>query len=264
MNTYFFDVDGVLSNLSQEVNKELIVKLSDHLLDGEPVGLISGRGLVWQLEHVVKPIENYIATHEKNNGHVIDNLFVSGEFGGVSILHKNGERITKINSEVSMPSDMRQKLMDVARDYDKIVFVEIEKQTMFSSAKRIPIDIELFRLRKPEMIAWLGEVVKQYPDFEIHSDRFSINIKHKKADKRYATGQVVTWLDDRGLHPDHYFAFGDSISDLDIGVELFARKLPMEFIFVGRKEELEGQKIEFPYTVTNADFDLGTLEYLNK
>lgn len=264
MNAYFFDVDGVLSGLKREINLELIGKLAHIIMGGEPLGLISGRGLMWQVEHVVKPLEDYVSRKENDYTHIIDNLFVSGEFGGVSILHKYGERITTIDETVTLPADLRQRLIDLAGQYSDIVFAETEKQTMMSMPSKQHISEDSFRKLKPEVIARCQELIQNNPAFEIHSDRFSINIKHKKADKRYATGQVVDWLSSKGLHPHKFFAFGDSISDLDIGVELYERNLPMEFVFVGRKEELDGQNIRFPYVVTKEDFDLGTLEYFAK
>jgi hydroxymethylpyrimidine pyrophosphatase-like HAD family hydrolase len=264
MNAYFFDVDGVLTNLEQKTNPDLIAKLSRILMDGNVLAFISGRGFTTQIRMVVKPIEDYIAKHSPESKHRIDNLFVSGEFGGVNLLHKNGARISSIDDAVALPEALRQKLTTTAEPYLDILLVETDKQTMFSSPKKPTAPMDEFNAIKKELEAKYQKVLQDYQEFTLLSDRYSINIKHKKATKRYATAQVLTWLLEKGVHPQHYYAFGDSFSDLDIGEELFARNLPMDFIFVGQKHELEGLTIKFPYSITNEDFDLGTLEFLSK
>jgi hydroxymethylpyrimidine pyrophosphatase-like HAD family hydrolase len=264
MNAYFFDVDGVLTNLQQETNKELTTKLSHILIDGDVLGLISGRSVTTQIRMVVESIEKYMASHSLENKHLIDNLFVSGEFGGASVMHKNGERIGRIDKKLALPQDLREKLTAAAEPYLDSLFIETDKQTMFSSPKKPVTDMEAFSAAKPELVAKYEKILLNYPEFKVLTDRYSINVKHKRATKRFATEQVLDWLKEKGGRPEQYFAFGDSISDLDIGEELYARDLPMEFIFVGKKHELKGITITFPISITNEDFDKGTLEFLNK
>lgn len=264
MNAYFFDVDGVLTNLGQVINPELVKKLSHILMNSDMLGLISGRGFDWQVENVVKPIEMYVNEHSERSKELIDNFFVSAEFGGASVLHKNGERIQKIDESIVLVHDLRKKLHDIADEFSNIVLVETDKKTMFSSPKKPSVALDAFNAIKSDLVLKYEDLVRNYPDLEIHTDRYSVNVKHKNATKRHATIEVLEWLEEKGVKPERYYAFGDSVSDLDIGEALFERNLPMEFVFVGQEEELKGHQVRFPYIVTKADFDEGTLEFLNK
>jgi hydroxymethylpyrimidine pyrophosphatase-like HAD family hydrolase len=264
MNAYFFDVDGVLSNNQFAVSKEIIAKLAQILIDENVLALISGRSFDTQIKMVVEPLEAYVAKHSPQSSKFIDNLFISAEFGGASLYHKNGKRIGSVDKLVALPQELRNQLTKAAEPYLDIVNVEADKQTMYSSPKKPQADLKSFTKVKPELVATYEKILADYPKFKVLTDRYSVNVKHINANKRFGTEHVLEWLIKKRLQPQQYYAFGDSVSDLEIGEALFARDLPMEFIFVGERHELDGLTITFPYIITNEDFDLGTLEYLEK
>lgn len=265
MNAYLFDVDGVLTDIKNRVvdKEELIAQIISKLQNGEPVGFITGRGLDWLSENAINALEAYI--NDKNlDVKLLNNLYVSGEFGGVSMMHVNGERKIIVDENFAIPKNLREKLIEKIREYKDVVYPETEKQTMVSAPSYPETAERLFNEKKHEIIESLKKIIEGHNEFEVHSDRYAINVKNKKADKHHATSLFIDWLKVKQFMPDKYFAFGDSISDLEIGQELYDRGLDMEFIFVGKAEELEGKNIQFPYIVTQADFDAGTLEYLTK
>src|SRR6266550_860435 len=102
MNVYLFDVDGVLTNTQQldEINPEVFPLLANLLIRGVPIGFISGRGMIWMRAKLIKAIEKYIEKHPTLDKTVLDLIYVSGEFGGVTCIHKNTERKESINQDL--------------------------------------------------------------------------------------------------------------------------------------------------------------------
>jgi histidinol phosphatase-like enzyme len=102
---------------------------------------------------------------------------------------------------------------------------------------------------------------------EIHEDRIAINIKRKISNKMFATKQFLAWLSYKNLHPEKFKAFGDAVSDLEIGHELRKNNLNFDFIYVGNPKDIKHQ-INFPIISTLEKFgketDEGTLDYLKQ
>jgi hydroxymethylpyrimidine pyrophosphatase-like HAD family hydrolase len=264
-SAWLFDVDGVLSNVQTRTitQMELVAILIDKLQKGDPVALITGRGLTALQTMVIQPLKNFVKENEIDE-HILHLLFVSGEFGGVRLLHTNGNPVVSVDHNISLPEDLKKQLIAATKEYEDVIYFETKKQTMLSLPSYPHTADTTFVEKKDEIIAALRKITAKHPEIEVHSDRYAINIKNKKANKHYSTSQFLNWLEEKKLSPDHYFAFGDSISDLEIGQELYDRNLPAEFIFVGREHELEGIHIPFSYSITSADFDEGTVEYLTQ
>jgi HAD superfamily hydrolase (TIGR01484 family) len=265
MNAYLFDVDGVLNNArSHKINPELITILINKLLEGVPLGFISGRGLLWLRSGVVKVLENYLNDHPGFKKNILDNVYISGEFGGATCIHENGIRKEFVNKEFTIPEEVKRGLHLVSFQYSDYVFVVTEKQTTFTVVANEHIKEEDFQARKNDMIEDYKQIIAPYPELEVHSDRVAINIRYKKANKGYATDMFLSWLKEKGFAPEKYIVFGDSPSDLEMGEELQKRQLPFEFIFVGEQSELGNTKPQFPLTITKGHCDEGTLEYFSQ
>ena len=264
MNAYIFDVDGVLNNMqTRKITKPEVIPLLVSLLqNGSPLSFISGRGLLSLRSQVIKLIEEYVDKHPTLDKHILDQIYVSGEFGGVSCVHVNGVRHEAINHDLIIPEEIRRGLHLIAFQYADYAFVATEKQTVFTVVGNPELKEEEFQQQKKTIIDDFKKVTNPYPELEVHSDRMAINIRHKKANKSYATDLFLSWLKEKGVTPEKYFVFGDSPSDLEMGTELDRQKLPFEFIYVGEKSELNESKHTFPVTVTKGYCDEGTVEYL--
>jgi len=263
MNTYLFDIDGVLTNLRtpEVIQPKIFTILISFLKKGIPLGFISGRGMWWLRTEFIKKMESYVAVHQLDKN-ILDLLYVSGEFGVVKALHINGERIETMDEKFIIPQKVREKLTSYAERFKDIVFVE-EKQTVFTLRSNFDIKEEILKKHKQDIITGLEKILQDYPEIEVLSDKIAINIRYKKANKTLATDNFISWLNEKGFYPEKYFVFGDSQTDLEMGLELQKQKLSFEFIYVGDLEELDASKDTFPVIATSNHGDEGTIEYLS-
>lgn len=266
MNAYLFDVDGVLNNpkMGLAVGPEVIALLTSFLQRGEPVGLISGRSLKWQVADVVKPMEKYIDENEATTPEIIDNLFVSGEFGIASIIHENTKRKILIDKVLEVPALFEPALEEASKEFMHKVFREIDKEHTFTLVSNHDLTREEFLKVRSEIADKFRKIVADNPDIEVHEDRTAVNVRNKRANKRTATEHFLTWLAEKHVNPGKFYVFGDSISDLEMGTELHSRNLPFEFIFVGDHEDMHDRVLNFPVTLTNHHAVKGTLEYFKQ
>lgn len=262
MNAYIFDVDGVITDsVEKKITKlELIDILAQKLQQHTHVAFISGRGIQWLQNQVVSVLERYFDEHQKMDKKLLDNLYVSGEFGGVSALHSLGIREEFINPDFGIPDELRTTLNTIGQTFSYFARIEHDKQTQFTMEANSGND---FFGEEGEKIAdSLRREIIDYPNLEVHVDRIGMNVKNKDANKRYAIVQYLQWAAKKGFAAEKYYVFGDSASDLEMGEELHHQGKKFEFIFVGNKEDLNNKSFEFAVTITKGHCDAGTLEYL--
>ena len=265
MNAYLFDVDGVLNNSrSTIINQQFIPILIKKLYEGHILGIISGRSMLWLRAEIVKAFENYLNDHPGFNQKLIDNLYVSGEFGGVFCVHIDGKRKESVNKHFAIPEEIKRGLHLISFQYSDYVFIVEDKQTIFSAVAKENVTEKEFHLRKNDMIEDFKQVIASDPELEVHSDRIAINIRNKQANKSYATDMFLNWLKEKGLSPEKFIVFGDSPTDLEMGEELHRQQKQFDFIYVGDKSEIAHTNQKFQVTVTNGNLDEGTLEYLKQ
>lgn len=266
MNAYLFDVDGVITDpVTRNISKQqLVTHLITLLQKGNPIGIISGRGLIWLRSRIVKVLENYLNDHPGLDNSMLDNVYVSGEFNGVVCIHKNGERQEFVNREQAIPEEVKSGLHLIAFQFSEYVFVDQEKQTIFTVQANSSVNEKEFQMYKNDIFAGFEQVIASYPDLEVHADRLAINIRNKKANKHYATQQFLMWLSKKGLKPEKFYVFGDNPSDLEMGTALYEQGLIFEFVFVGETNELSKEIFPFNIIVTKGHCDTGTLEYLTE
>ncbi len=264
LSTYIFDVDGVITSPVEKkiIEMDLIEILALKLQKNMPIAFISGRGLEWLKVQVVEVLEKYLDAHPQMDKKMLDNLYVSGEFGGVYALHRDGERVVRYNAEFSMPKVLRARLNKVAFQFADIGFVEHEKQIQFTIEAKKGKDY--FKDGGDKIVEVLRKELKAYPDFAASYDRIGMNVKHKKANKRYAIKQYLDWMHEKGFSPHNFYVFGDSPSDLEMGDELFTQKKKVSFIFVGNKHDIADKEVQFPLAFTKEHCDKGTLEFLRE
>lgn len=266
MKAYIFDIDGVLTNphKTDEVNPQLIPLLVAKLNEGKPLGLISGRPLSWEITEVVEKIERYVMENPMFVPTILDNLFVSGEFGSTAAIHVEGKRKEIIDQEKALPKELVQKLEEVTRQFREYAAFDSAKLTMFTVYSNGTVPLHVFKEHKKDIIPVIKQVVGDNPEIEVHEDQVSINVKNKLATKHVATAQFLKWLAEKKIVPVHFYAFGDSASDLEIGQELFDQKVPATFVFVGERGTIEHKPVSFPIIFTENHYDEGTLDYLNQ
>jgi hypothetical protein len=257
---WVFDVDGVITNPQTKridgfgICDELISKLQKH----EPVALITGRAYNWVTNRVVNQIEGML--QDKS---ILDNLFISAEFGGFYSQYENGERKELINEQLSLPAEIPPEVKKIVEnEYSDTMFVDPDKKTMVSVEMRDNHSVEDFKSSQKKLSVEIQNILNQYDKdskLEIHEDTIATNIRNKSSNKKNAAEQMLKWLSDKGIRPQKYLVFGDSRGDIEIAQDIYENNLPIEFIYVG-KEEIP--IVNFPVKITKKNFEKGTLEYL--
>lgn len=266
MQAYLFDVDGVITDpVKREITKpELITQLLALLQQGSPIAFISGRGLIWMRSRVIKVLEKYLDDHPVLDRNALDNLYISGEFGGVSAVYQQGQRQEEVNKALMIPQGVRSMLEMKAQSFIEYVFVDIEKQTQFTVEANFNKNTNLMDDHGDDIADDFRTVIQGQPELEVQVDRIAVNVKNKQANKRYATDQFLQWLANKNFQPEKYIVFGDSPTDLEIGEQLQAKNLPFDFVYVGEKTDLAESNPQFSIHITNAHCDVGTVEFLTK
>lgn len=259
---WIFDVDGVLVHLEKRevVEKELIVYILSLLKKGDLVAFVSGRSTQWQKDNVVRLLkENADKTDFPLSS--FDNIFLSGEFGGTKIHFKHGVEIDDLNETHRVPAEVLKDLHKAAKPYLSHFVIE-PKQTIFTL---FTTSFATFGKDKEKLGEKLKQVLEKHGrenNIEVHADTTAINVKYKDATKLYATEQVLRWAERKGATPTHFYGFGDSFSDLEIGEALQKQKKPFTFVYVGDPDKLPAD-LSFPVTTTYERYDKGTLEFLS-
>lgn len=213
------------------------------------------------MKRVVPLIKQSIESNED-----LDNLYVSGEFGGSYVLWENGEEKHFIDPNIKVPQPLIEEAIAMTINFSSSHFVDTDKETMVSLEMNDGMTVEEFKPEQMKLANELKKIKDKYDadgKFEVHVDRIATNIRDKGANKSYATKQVVEWINTRLKNkPNLYIALGDSKSDLEIPKELQRLDLPFEFVFVGGYEQLQGQTIEFPINITKNYCDDGVVEFI--
>lgn len=255
-HVFLFDCDGVLTNKNQETNRDVLKKIAGLVERGNLVAFITGRSVDWTKKEVLSPLENLII-----NKSFLENIRTAAEFGGVDLTFKDSEEKIHIEKDLVIPQELRKEADKITSGFDKTTWVEL-KQTVASYACIPGGSVDNFKEDQKELAKKLEELLKDKglnSDFEVQTDLLGTNIRNRQLNKLFATKKVTEWVDSKITTPSHFYAFGDSKSDLEMADELKRQNRDFDFIFVG-EEKIQP---DFEAKFTEKKLDQGTLEYLN-
>lgn len=272
-NAWLFDIDGVITHPEAKavVEKGIITEILARLQRREPVAIVTGRALPWVEERVVSELSQQIEDQQLPRA-LLDNLYVSGEFGGSTITFSNGEAFHHVDPNISLPPAVIAGAKEITERHSDILFTDSDKQTQYTSELQHGITVEDFHSGPRDVIAQeyrdlLSKLANEGLDvsnIEVHTDRIAINIKNRNSNKSYATKQFMEWLKQKQVQVNRFHAFGDSPSDLEMGDELYRRAAAFDFYYVGNPVEIAGRMtkfwVKFPHT--EAKVDKATAEIL--
>ncbi len=256
---YIFDCDGVITDLySFQPNMQVIERISSLIDRDETVGFITGRSTSWIKKNVLAPLGK--AVLNKQN---LEKIYFACEFGGRTITFENGEEIIGQNHESDIPRELRKETLEVFSSYKDSMWHE-EKDTLLTFVVNSGFPIDKYHELQKTLIAAFEKILAStpgYKDFVINTDSVAVNIRHKSATKDKAVMRFISFLGSRA-NVEKAIVFGDSQSDTEM-VEALQDKYEVDFVFVGKKEELDASKIKANIIYTEAKYDQGTLEYLD-
>lgn len=260
---WVFDVDGVITDpIEKRIAKpEILDFIVKKLKQKEPVAFLTGRAMSWMEERVLPAIE--VGTKDNN---LLDNLYVSAEFGGLLITYEQGVKKTFVNSDIIPPKEIVEHASEIAGRYSNSMFIDRAKRTHFTLEMNDGSDFAKFKEDQEKLDEEFRQLIKRYgleSQFEILSDRIASSIRDKRINKRFAVKELLKWLKLKKINPGKFMVFGDSKADLEMGEELAINGLDQEFVFVGEKNQVDSSKYSFTIIITNHKCDAGTLEFLS-
>lgn len=293
---YMFDVDGPIVEPGTETvtHPEILTGIIDELRAGRPVALITGRGTEWltkdessgykdhnQQAGVVSQLEAQVGDGERA---LLDNLFVSAEFGGDTLTFENGKKVEHQNEEISLPSTLVDTVGQLISDrYSQTMMNEPKKsmitakvasETSLASSGKTFAD---FKREQGELAGEIDRILKitgQDDRLEVHQDRIATNVRDRRLNKVFATKEVLKWMREKGFDPQSFVVFADSKGDFEIADALVddpdiqARNLGVKVLFVGNEDQVTDIRSKNPkYEVEvrdNADLTQGTADFMRE
>lgn len=257
-HAWLFDVDGVITNPeTRKPDSEVVSEIRKKLASGQPVAIITGRSFEWLDDTLLRDFE--AETEDKST---LDNLFVSTEFGGMHMDYTGGKRNEPREEDQRIPEDVAIEAKKEIEKNRNTVFLDTSKRTTLTAEMNHRTIVDDFKPVGRDLFATFQKILseKNASDFVAHLDTIAVNIRHKNANKSYATAQALKWVRVKGMKPESYYVFGDSPSDIEMGEELERENLPFEFVYVGKKKP--DQKVNFPITFTGGNYEKDTAVFL--
>jgi hydroxymethylpyrimidine pyrophosphatase-like HAD family hydrolase len=264
-NAYLFDVDGPLTDPNERrvTEPELLTIVAEKLKSGEPVGLNTGRSAEWVMKRFLEPLRS-----ELDDPADLENFIVIGEKGGTWVtFDKDGEAEPGQSGQLEVPDDVRQSVLDLIEqnpEYREVMTVDNRRDTMLSIIMNKGVDIDEFDLRR----ATLGEEIRQILEANDVDDTFAvdyttiaIDIENRHVGKDVGSERFLEFLRVREVRPEHFVAFGDSVSDIEMADELERKGQDVTFVYVGQGDVTNGDSRKYEI-VQEPGFSSGTLRYL--
>lgn len=259
---WIFDVDGVITNkLTQRANPKIVKIISSLIIAGDPVAFITGRSISWLKKELINDLEKHLGDLIS-----LSNVYAVAEFGGVHLEYDYGKEKIKIEKTLLPPRVFRKEVENIIDDFSDVMWIE-EKQTITTVTAKIGYPTEKFREKQKILIGRLKGLLEKYnlsKNYKVQADPFATNVRNKKLNKSSSVTEVLRWLEQKNIKINKFYIFGDALSDTEMAVELYRMKKEFIFIYVGYKEDLDGEKFPFDINYTMRKFDEGTLEYLER
>ncbi|MDP2628884.1 MAG: HAD hydrolase family protein [Nanoarchaeota archaeon] len=256
------DVDGVITDPKEKriTEPEILDEIVKRLEKGEPVGLNTGRSLVWMIDRVINPLLEKVKDKK-----TLKNFFASGEKGGTWITFDgNGEMQHHKDGSISVPESLQDKVRNLINsEFSESMFYDETKETMISTEMKDGYPIEEYSNHQIILNEKLQKLVDEDSSgkpLKVDPTTIATDIENKHVGKGFAVERMIEWLKNLGIEPQRFVTFGDSLSDIPMAEKLRSLNKKVELAFVGKSEI----KKSFPFPIIRPKkfFGKGTLEVL--
>ena len=164
---WMFDIDGVITNPeTKKVERpEIIDFIIGRLSLDEPVALITGRALPWVMQNVI-PV---VMQSTIDNPALLDNFFVSAEFGGATATWKNGLKKTAVNNTLRLPRALVAEIKLAGENFPKH-FMEPDRESMVTFQKIDEIPTDEFKKVQSELANLFHAIVDSHGLYSSYSN----------------------------------------------------------------------------------------------
>lgn len=259
MNTWIFDVDGVLVDpVTKTADTDVLPFLVKILEKGDFLALNTGRSLSWTEEKILSPLLDLATNHE-----LFKNIFVVCEMGNVLVTFENNGWNKKLLDN-PLPEDLQEKMRTLAEEYKESVFYDASKETMISIEMRDGYDIKKFEGIVKDLYEKVEEILRtSYHSMELRVDatQIALDVQYEDAGKQLGAERIEDFMLERAIKPEEIYTFGDSPSDTQMA-EGLQDKYKVTFVYVGDKTKLNTDNLTCEMVYPGEKFTKGTLEFL--
>lgn len=260
-----FDIDGVITEpVTGKVELAVVQSIVEILERGEPVAFNTGRGLNWVLRDILPHFEVSISKRS-----VMNKLCIVYQKGAFRItFNEAGEQERPVAApDILLPPDsLRTEVGElIDTKYSTTMFPGEEKEAVLSPQMKSGTDFASFKAEQARLVDDLRALLLRYgleTQFRIDPTRIATDVEDKRLGKALGSRQVLLWLEEQKLQPQHFITFGDSRSDVGMAEEMYRNGFSVELVFVGGKEQLQNMQLPFPVSFTRNVCEKGTVEYL--
>lgn len=262
---WLFDIDGVLTDpeIKRVTLPGIFNELVSRLKKGEPIGLNTGRSLDFIITQILNPLELVIM--DKN---LLCNIIAVGEKGAAWIMYDaSGEKTIHQDPSVCVPRELQIAIRELVSKppYSETMFYDETKRTMISIELKEGKTIAEFKNSQQALKKALQVILSDKHlenDMRIDPTRIATDVESKYVGKALGARKFIELLNEKGVSPERYIGFGDSVSDYEMFEELIRLGKKSQFVFVGGREHLIGKKDLALVEFTKELVDKGTLQYL--
>lgn len=260
-NAWIFDIDGVLTDLNtRTVSEELLSIIAKINARGEPVAFVTGRSYVWVEKRVLDPL--------KKHGNInFPLIFISCEKGGVKVTFKNGEPKVEVNQKLAVPQKIQEELKKLVKEeFSETMFYD-PKLTMATTEAKEDVSNARFRKNQKELDTKLIQLIDKYNlkgALKLDSASIATDVENVNVGKGIGANDVLDWLADKSIIPDHFYTFGDREGDIEVPTILHSKGFNVTCVFTGGVAQLKTHKYPFELIITSQLHERGVLHFFNR
>ena len=261
----FFDIDGVITEpVTGEVEPLVIKEIVAILERGEPVAFNTGRGLNWVLRDILPHFE--VRVSKKSILSRLCIVYQKGAFR-VTFDEKGVQEKPVVAPGIALlPNSFREEALRLlSQKYSETMYPGEEKEALLSPQYKPGSDFGQYKADQLRLVDELQAMLQRYglyDQFRVDPTRIATDVEDRHLGKALGAQRVLEWLKEQGLRPSYFITLGDSKSDVGMAEEIFRQGFPVELVFVGEEEELQGMQLPFPVFYTEERCEKGTVEYL--
>lgn len=256
---YVFDVDGVLCDIGEPINTDVLRHIAKLLDDSVYVAINTGRGYDRVGVEAVEPLQAFLTDQSR-----MSHLFVSTEMGGVTTRFVNGEEVYTL-TEFCDSAELKRRAVAVYEHAGAAMTMANYdyKKTMSTFVKLAEATQADFDRQKSELVSELQQAFK-HDDVTIATTVESVDVHARRAGKHAGAQLIKQWVQSvSDISHDRFICFGDSTNDYEMARYFAEQGAQAQFVFTG--ETLTADEHDHVTVICTVErYAAGTLEYLRK
>jgi hydroxymethylpyrimidine pyrophosphatase-like HAD family hydrolase len=256
---YVFDVDGVLCNIGEPIDTDVLRHIAKLLDASIYVAINTGRGYDRVGVEAIEPLREFLSDPAHLN-----HLFVSTEMGGVTIHFEDGEEVHAMR-EYCISAELKQKAVTAYKRIGAAMTMENYdyKKTMSTFVKIQEVSQADFDRQKSELVAELQQDFR-HDDVTIATTVESVDVHARQAGKHAGAHLIKQWVQSvSDISHDKFICFGDSVGDYEMARYFAETGAETVFVFTGDALSVD-EHDDVTVIDTVERYAAGTLEYLKK